>query len=306
MTNHKRYTIEHVKTWIETKPKLSPNLLFLPAKKVLSPTNSAEQLLLKYFSAIANHGKGSLVIGLTIRNKKVVNIEDIIPIDSSLILRIEFLLEHNISPAIEEKDIYFIETNQGKGILVITLLGTNRPYMVVNDAFYGLIDNRPYRLPESQIRLLYLTSREPRIEYVGSINTEGVPILKNGIPKVIQFYPKFLIRNTGTLLEKDYKVEFWFPSSIVDTSFNLLQNYFQHLDGPYSVYSIVGKTTLFQNEIYTILEAKLFIDESNINDFITMPFKVIIYYSKGKQEYQFFLNETFSYQRKPIIRAMLK
>jgi len=294
-----KITPTHVLSWIDGKIKSSNRLLFIE-NAIWQPGNERkERQLLQYIDAISNQGGGTMVLGLqTFRSRvqKIIGIE----INERTEFWLRTLIKTNISPVIENIDIYSLRIND-KNVLVLTIESNDVPYMIISDGFYGWNDLKPRKLHEQEIRQLYQNSHKPKLEYVGVINTQGIALLENGIPTSIQFYPKFLIRNAGTAPEKDYKVEFWFPSSLTDANFSPLQQYFHRLDGVYSVFSIPGKTTLFQDEVYTIAEAKLAVHSENIEDFLEHDFLIHLFYSKGKKTYRFKLSETFNYQKQRIL-----
>lgn len=299
--NKEKITSIEILSWIEGKIKSSNLLIFLDGT-LWHPGNERKELqFLQYINAIANQGGGTLVLGIqTFRHRaqKIIGID----INENAKFWLKTLIKTKISPVIENLDIYILNINN-KNLLVISIESTNIPYMIVNDGYYGWSDLKPRKLHEQEIRQLYQNIHKPQLEYVGIINTQGVTLLENGIPASIQFYPKFLIRNAGTSPEKDYKVELWFPSSLIDSNFSPLQQYFHRLDGIYSVFSILGKTTLFQEEIYTIAEAKLVLHNENIDDFLENDFLIFLFYSKGKKTYRFKLSETFNYQKQKIVDA---
>lgn len=299
--NKEKITTIEVLSWIEGKIKSSNLILFLD-DTLWQPGNERKELqLLQYINAIANQGGGTLVLGLqTFRHRaqKIIGID----INERMEFWLKTLIKTKISPVIENLAVYTLNVNN-KNVLIISVESTDVPYMVLNDGYYGWSDLKPRKLHEQEIRQLYQNSHKPQLEYVGVMNTQGVALLENGVPFSIQFYPKFLIRNAGTSPEKDYKVELWFPSSLTDANFSPLQQYFHRLDGVYSVFSIPGKTTLFQDEVYTIAEAKLVLHHENIDDFLNYDFLIYLFYSKGKKTYHFKLSETFNYQKQKIADA---
>jgi len=303
--NIEPYTKEHVENWIKNKTKSTNKLLFLDST-IYQPGNEAkEKLFLQYIDALANQGSGSIVMGIKTFKQRAKEIGKNI-FNSKDVFTIKTLIETRISPSIENLSVYTINTDSDKTVLVITLCESNMPYMIDNEGYYGWNGLKTRKLTENEIRHLYLNHNKPQLEYVGVINTQGIGLLENGLTHTIQFYPKFFIRNAGNMPEKEYKVEFWFPSSIVDTTFSPIQDYFQRLEGPYSVYSIPSRTTLFQDETFTIAEAKLMVTNDNMNDFLNLDFQIHIYYSHGKLSHSFKLNETFNYQKKQITQNSLK
>jgi len=279
-------------------------LLFLDAELWQPGNERKEWQLLQYIDAVANQGGGTLVLGIKSFRQRAKEISGI-QLNENAVFWLKTLVKTNLSPVIKDIDVYPLSFENGKTVLVINIISPDVPYMVAEDGFYGWADLKPRRLNEREIRQLYQNRHQPKLEYVGVINTQGVALMENGIPHTIQFYPKFLIRNAGTAPEKEYKVEFWFPSSLTDVAFSPLQQYFQRLEGPYSVFSIPGRTSLFQEEVYTIAEAKLTVHSENIQDFLDLDFQVHVYYSKGKVSHSFRLSETFNYQKKSLTAKTL-
>jgi hypothetical protein len=267
---------------------------------VWKPGDEKKELqLMQYISAIANNGGGSIIIGIKTFRQRAKEL-DIFPLLQHSSFWLSTLVKTSISPVIEKVEAVPVFIEQERGVMFIYINSTNKPYMANDGKFYSLVSLHPKVLSEPDIRMLYHSQNAPLIEYVGVINTQGVALLENGHPHTINFYPKFIIRNAGYAIEKDYKVELWFPSSLHDTDFSPLQQYFQRLDGIYSVFSIPGKVTLFQQELYTIAEAKLSVTPKNLQDFLTMDFHVHIYFSSGKISHTFLLSETFDFEHKPL------
>lgn len=299
------FTKENVAFWINNKTKSTTKLLFLDSTIYQPGNDLKEKLFLQYLDAMANQGGGTILIGIKTYKQRAKEIQKN-QLSNNDVFAIKTLIETRISPLINNFSVYTINIDPDKIVLVITIIASNMPYMIDNEGFYGWNGLKPRRLVEYEIRHLYLHHHKPQIEYVGVINTQGVGLLENGMAHTIQFYPKFLIRNAGNIPEKEFKVEFWFPSSLVDTTFSPIQDYFQRIEGPYSVYSISSRTIIFQDEIYTIAEAKLMVTKENINDFLTLDFQVHIYYSYGKRSHSFKLSETFNYQKKQLSLNSLK
>lgn len=303
--SYDKYTNAEIQSWIDFKIKSSTTVLFLEAEYWQPGNERKEKQLLQYIDAIANQGGGTVVLGIKTfrqRAKEICGID----VNEHSIFWLKTLIKTNISPVIQNITIYPINFENTKSVLVINIVSPDVPYMLIDDGFYGWNDLKPRRLNEREIRQLYQNRHQPKLEYVGVINTQGIALMENGIPHTIQFYPKFLIRNAGTAPEKEYKVEFWLPSSLTDAAFSPLQQYFQRLEGVYSVFSVPGRTSLFQEEIFTIAEAKLMVTKETISDFLLHDFKVHIYYSKEKISLSFRLSETFYYQKKQITANLLK
>ena len=106
-----------------------------------------------------------------------------------------------------------------------------------------------------------------------------LPYLKTANRKKINFYPKFVVRNSGGAIEHDFKVEIAIPSALHDAEVSPIH----HLSGNYCVFSIPGKAPIFQQELYTIAEAKLSVKSNTLETFLDEWIHISIYYSVGKK-----------------------
>ncbi len=299
------FSADDIKVLVEQHVKSSDAWLFLDSS-IWNPGNEKKEIqLLQYCCAMANMGGGKIIIGIKTMRQRAQKL-DIFPLPSSSAFWLSTLISTSISPIIEDLYVTPVFIENDNGVIVIQINGKHKPYMASDGKYYSLVSTRPRILSENEIRTLYLTQKQPKLEYVGVINTEGIALLANGHPHTINFYPKFIIRNAGNAIEKDYKVEFWFPSSLHDTEFSPLQSYFQRLEGKYSVFSVPGKVSLFQQEIYTIAETKLSVTLENLHDFLTSPFQIQIFYSAGKILNSYSLKDTFYYNHQTLAQEHFK
>ena len=76
--------------------------------------------------------------------------------------------------------------------------------------------------------------------------------------------------------------------------------YFSRHEGNYGIFSIPNKTPLFQEELATILEAKLQLTRDNFEIFEKESIKLKLFYSNGIKTHEFRLKETFRYKNREI------
>jgi len=297
--NYLEINIDNINTIIKNKIPNSYQLYFLDSK-IWRPRNyETEEKFLKILSALANNDCRTVIVGIKTFKNRAIAIDDFI-IEPDCEFRIRSLILSNIFPQITDLKIKILDTQNNKGLIIISFSPTNKPYMFKDGRYYSLYNNKLYFMKENEVRVLYNIQHKPEIELVGFINTQGIPLLENGQPIEINFYPKLLIRNSGISVEKEYKVDIYIPASLTDTEFSPLQIYFNRLDGIFSVFSIPSKTSLFQQEIYSIAELKLKLNRENINDFIDSFIKIVVYFSCGRKEYMFKITELFTYEKKLI------
>jgi hypothetical protein len=113
----------------------------------------------------------------------------------------------------------------------------------------------------------------------------------------INFYPKFLIRNISSAIEHTYKFELYIPSALHDPSFSPLQYNFSKHDGIYSVFGISNKSPLFQEELATIIEAKLTVNRDNFHVYENENIIIKLYYSSGIRKHEYRIRDTFRFRQ---------
>ncbi len=300
-TNHKTYSIDDINNLITNKIRCGNKLDFCNSKALINGNDKKELWLSKYISSIANSGIQTIIFGIkTNRNRAVES--DLVDFSKANSFWLKTLVENEISPVIENINIYEVsEKDKNKGFIIIQIpVNTNFPYMASDGRYYQYSNRKIEVLSEQRVRELYLISSKPNMEFVGIINSQGVPTLENGKILNMNFYPKFLVRNSGSAIEKNYKFELWIPSEFHDSLFLSMQNYFNRIEGVYSVFSVPNRQPLFQNEIHNILEAKLFVNIQNIDVFNESEMFIKLFYSHGLKEFSYKLNETFTFENKML------
>ena len=301
----KKLGLEEINRFIATKTHCSDHLDFQLPENLVPGNDKKELWLSKYISAFANTGGGTVIFGL---KKNRGRATEIFEVDFSRVSAfwLNTLLQNEISPAIENLEVYEIPfpDNISSGLLVVNIpKSTFRPHMASDKRYYHRVGLREEVMDENRVRELYNLVSVPEMEFVGIINTNGVPTLENGQFVNVTFYPKYLVRNAGSAVEKIFKFELWLLSELHDANFLSLQNYFNRLEGSYSVFSVQNRQPVFQGEICNILEAKLFVNHENISRFLEGEMIIKLYYSRGIKEFNYKLNETFTYDKKYLLAS---
>ena len=301
-TNHKIYNSEYVKSFVLNKIKCSNNLDFCDSKTLIPGNEKKEQWLTKYISAFANSGGGTIIFGIKKERNRAVEF-DFLNLTNVTSFWLKNLIENEISPKIENIEIVEIssENNLLIGVIVLKIPNSiNRPHMASDNRYYFRTGNKTELMLEQYVREMYNVASVPNMEFIGVVNTQGVPTLENNKILNMNFYPKFLVRNAGSAIEKHFKFELWIPSEFHDSLFFSQQNYFNRLEGVYSVFSVPNRQPVFQNEVCNILEAKLFVNTDNIDVFNKSEMFIKLFYSHGLKEFSYKLNETFTYESKML------
>ncbi len=298
-----KYTYSDITLFISNKIKQSNSLNFCDAANLVPGNDKKEQLLSKYISAFTNSGGGTIIFGIKKFKERAQELDSINLKDISTFW-LKNLIENEISPLIENIEIYKIANihNDEKGVIVLNIpKSTNRPHMASDNRYYFRIGNKTELMPEQFVRETYNLASVSNMEFVGVVNTQGVPTLENGKVLNLNFYPKFLVRNAGSAVEKDFKFELWLPSEFHDSLFSAMQNYFNRIEGKFSVFTVPNRQSIFQNEICNILEAKLFVNNENIDVFNNSEMHIKLFYSHGLKEFNYNLKETFTYENKFLL-----
>ncbi len=280
------------------KIKTSATLEFLPAKVVAQPTEKSELFFANLISAMANSNGGCIFIGITSMRRTAKSIEPIKSEDSIDWLRM--ICSTKISPEIPNCLIEKIPvSNSGEYVIGIEIPNSHvAPHMSADNRFYRRSETRTVLMEEYEVRDLYTKGKRAEIELYSVTNTNGIPIISGGKYEKVNFYPRFLVKNTGNCIERFYKVEISIPSAINNPNFNSMADYFSRFDDGCSIYSFMGKSALFQGEIATVVEPNLIVDINNFKTFETGEITLKFFYSSGVQTKTFHCKELLLYKNR--------
>lgn len=291
--------LDDLQNLIDLKTERSVNIEFKDFSDINIFDEKKQNRLSILVSAMANTIGGIIFFGIKTKRKKTNeinggNIENLTceKIKTVLNLKIHKPVKNlkigKISVA--DKFVYYINIPEDN----------NAPHLAYDYKYYKRTNLRISLMEESEIRAKYNKQQIPEIEFLGILDTSGVPTLNNGQIETINFFPKFLIKNNSSVIEKFYKVELFIPSALHDADFNLLQNKFSRLENQYSVFSESPRQAIFQNEIVTVLPAKIKVTEENFKDFGSEEIIVKIYYSHGIKEHSLKISDTFIYNKQRL------
>ena len=255
-------------------------------------------------AAFANTSGGTLIYGIETKRNRAMNFS----FAEGNLISVSWLrniLDQKIHRLIPDLEVHKVEFLPGTDKAIFIIVIPKSP-----DAPHISFDNRYYKrnrlsnvvMEEFEIRRMYLSGNVPELEFFALLNTNGVPSLEDGKVLVMTFYPRFLIKNISKRIENFYKFEISFPSAIHDNSFTALNEYFVRFDGVNSVFSIPNRSPIFQDEIATVLEAKLFVDHVNFDLFADNQLHINLFYSNGIKSYSFNLIETFIFKNRQIVK----
>lgn len=282
---------------IDLKAERAINIEFIDSSKLLE-NKSFEQKITRIVSSMANTIGGVVFLGVKTKRKRAFELQDI---SGNISLEwIRFILEKNILPKIEELNVFEFTDNNAKIIVIKIPKSQKAPHMADDNKYYSRNIVNTVLLQEHEIRNLYTKNSKPELEFVGVTNTNGTPTNKLGQISFITFFPKFLIKNSGEQVEDVYKIEISIPASLHDVNYIAMQKYFTRFDEDMVVFSITGKNPLFQNEIYTVAEAKLVVNSENYAAFENGIVQIKLFYSKGVKATQLNLKSTLAYNKQQL------
>ena len=148
---------------------------------------------------------------------------------------------------------------------------------------------------------MYHRSKKPELDFYAILNTNGVPSLEGGKYLRVNFYPRFLVKNIGSAIEDNFKVELYIPSGIYNPNFTVLQKYFVRLEDQYSVFSHSNESPLFQHELATVFEANLVVDKQSFHIFSSNEIIIKLFNSTGVKTKYFKIIDTFLYRNEQLV-----
>lgn len=275
-------------------------LAFKKVEEILPVTDTKLNKLVCDVAAFANTTGGTIIFGIEKKRRRasqiLYNIEEQYPV-----LLIQNTLNTRIQKRIEILSVELVQTgnSQTESVLVITIPESkNAPHMAYDNLFYKRYNRKSVPMEEYEVRMAYGKLSKTSLEFVGIFNTNGIPTLVNGKFTSVMFLPRFMIRNTGNVIEKYYKFEIGIPSALCDDNYYALNSYFSRHEGQHNVYSIPCKTPLFQDELHTISEAKLVVTKENLKEYLNQHIFVNLFFTDGIKSSEFSISELFKYNDK--------
>lgn len=282
------------------KVKASLTLEYLPAKAVADCNEKNALYFSTLIASMANSNGGTIFIGVHASRKIPRTIEPIT--NDNAVSWLQMVCSTEIAPEIPDCIIEKIIVNeQGNYIIGIHVPNSHKaPHMSGDKRFYKRSDVKTILLEEYEIRDLYTKGKRPEIELFSVTNTGGIPIMSGGKFQKINFYPRFLVKNTGNSVERFYKIELSVPSAINNPNFNTMSENFSRFEDGSTIYSFTGKTLLFQGEIASVVEPNFVVDEQSYKTFEDGEITLRVFFSSGVQSKSFHCKELLLYRNKQI------
>jgi len=284
---------------IEDKIRMHSKLLFFKGSDFNVSASFCTKLA-KNICAIANSGGANLIYGIETKRGKAEKFNFINNFHHSK----EWLfheIQSHIDKPIRDLNINIFNYDENSSLIHFQIPeNNNQPHMFSDSKYYKWQKNRAVVLDESEVRSLYGRLSVSELEFLGIYNTNGLPVLSGGKFSAMSFYPKLLIRNSGNIVEKDYKVEISFPANLYEESFKPLSSLFIRHEGSYVVFGNKGMYPIFQEEISTMIEAKISVNLDNLDTFLKEYLNITLYFSNGIKKHSLKLSDTLTYNGKVL------
>lgn len=290
-----RHDIDYYRKLVDDKVSCHDSLWLVGGSQWETIQKSSAKLA-KMVSAIANSGGGELVFGIAQKRSRADAFELVRGFDKG-----EEWIFHEIQSQLDNPvtdlavSVCTMTESDGKIIHIHVPANNGAPHLFSDSKFYRWKKGKCIVMNESEIRTAYLKISTCDLEFLGVTNINGIPTLSGGKFSSVNFYPKFLIRNAGNIVEKEYKVEIAFPSALFEETNQPLKSAFVRHEGIYSVFGQRGNYPIFQQEISTIIEAKITVTAENIDTFLKEYLNIYLYFSNGLKKHSIKLSDTFTY-----------
>jgi hypothetical protein len=264
---------------------------------LVSMSDSFLLKLSRQVNAMANHGGGVLILGIKSLRKKAAKLCPILDDNIQTDILHQHILSNN-QPFIENLELIPIKLTRGT-VLFIRIPSGKAPFMFSDNRYYSFRNQKIEKLEEAGVRSLYQQTKQKQLEIYSIYNTQGIPELENGKYTSMLFFPRILIRNTGNVMESNYKMEVFLPAVLYEDSSHM-SGYITRHEGKHVVITYPGKSPLFGQEIHKMLEFKFRVTPLNIEMFEESELRIKLYYSEGVHEQSFSLREIFMYRNQML------
>jgi len=298
----KRYSVKDIEKLINSHAEESLNLEFKSAESLdfINPKirEKNKNELSKDISAMANSEGGIIIYGIrekdhVAKSKSYIN-GNIITKE-----RIEQVIQNRIKRSIIGLEIIPIRENKelSKSFYLIKIPESeDSPHMAHDGSFYKRNNFNVIKYMEYEVRREYLRTRKSILEMeFPIINDTNGNFHKKGQSSIGHFRIWFHIKNSGKVLEENYKQEILIPKTIHNNYYkspNPIQKYKTHTLPTVHKFSIPSNQTIFPGEQLRLCSSYLFIQEGKEHELIKMK----LFYSGGINEMNFTLKEMFENQ----------
>ena len=204
--------LKDITHFINNRTGRSLNLEFRPGNEL---SLSDDQKINKFsvtVAAFANTTGGKLIYGVETKRNKAASFSFVNGNDVTL-QEIKNILNFNIHRTIIDLQItpLVFDNDNEKTVFVINIpKSPDAPHISYDNRYYKRSRFSNVVMEEHEIRMLYKKSEVSELEFFAMLNTNGVPTLQDGKIIVMNFYPRFLIKNISKILNIPINLNYHF------------------------------------------------------------------------------------------------
>lgn len=262
--------------------------------------DSKKNEIAKDISAFANSDGGILIYGIN----EINHIADSLSfVDGNLFTKewLENVIQSRINRSLPNIEVHPIRFNGdfSKSVYIIKIARSHHaPHMTADKKYYRKLNFQVVQMEEYEIRDAYNRVNKTALDFDDLIISSIRPYMQSGRISEARYKINFQIKNIGTTIESQYKLEVYVPFNIL-TNPNHMHPYKIRNDDGIDVYSMPNTSPLFQNELMTVGAFDL-VFNATTKELINRPIRAKLYFSGGMIEKFFSLNDKLLYLGNPL------
>jgi hypothetical protein len=294
--NSEQITVADLQQLIDTSAEESSYLEFKSAGSLDKVENKKTEIS-KDVSAFANSGGGIIIYGMEEKEHKAYALS---PIDGNVFSKewLEQVINTRIHRRIEKLVVIpvRIESKIEKTIYLVNIPeSSGAPHMAYDKYFYKRFNFEAQRMEEYEVRQAYSRQAKTELSIDEVLCQEAGRVGPPGRMSSANFILRFQVRNIGSSIENQYKLEISIPTNAYryyHNNANEIKDYKIRDENGYTIFSIPNKSPLFQNELTTVATARINIHkQSGFDEIKEKPLKIRLYYTNGIKETDVYLLE---------------
>lgn len=311
----KTITEQHIQSLVKDGAEESNELEFKSSGSLDRRNPQCKEEISKDVSAFANSAGGVIVYGIEEgKNRKAKGLSFI---DGETYT--QEWLDQIVNAKIQRRingfriDPIRIDGDIKKTIYAITIPESdNVPHMAADGKYYRRSNATTVRMDEYEVRHAYFRRSKSKLEITLPVLQQpfGNPEYRDGnINKVntLSYSLDFQVRNIGSIVEKDYVLEFWIPELVYFSPpgwDNTLTNKLYRREGEYIIFAIANERSIFPNQLVTVARAFISVNLGKFNHLEQCPLKLKLYYTSGVDERETIMTDWLTYLGNPLTREV--
>lgn len=171
------------------------------------------------------------------------------------------------------------------------------PHMTSEKKFYKRLNFQVLQMEEYEIRDAYNRTNKTALNFGDLLITSNGNSMQAGRLNEARYNIGFQIKNDGSTIENQYKLEFAIPLQLMQNPDPLILSKIRRENGV-EIYSIPNKSPLFQEEITTLVTYPIVVN-GHTKSYLDQPLRAKLYFSGGIVIKEFDLKALLEYLGKP-------